>query len=141
MRLEQFEALGFINERGGLEMNDRDAMLGAMRQFPRGKAVIVSVSVARDRRTSRQNRFWHGVVVPLFADHCGYEFDEMKAALALKLLPREVADMDTGEVRVVPGHTSELNTKEFNDLIERAQRLGAEMGINIPDPGEMERVA
>ena len=77
------------------------------------------------------------MVIPLFAEHCGYELAEMKDALALKLIPKEVTDMETGEVHVVPGHTSDLNTKEFNDLIERAQRLGAEMGIDIPNPGEV----
>ena len=43
--------------------------------------------------------------------------DDMKDALALNLLPKEVTDPITGEVRTVPGHTSALNVKEFNDLI------------------------
>ena len=102
---------------------------------------MVSVKVARERRSSAQNRYWHGVVLPLFAEHCGNTVDEMKDILALELLPKEVCDLRTGEVRIVPGHTSDLNTKEFNELVERAQQLGAEMGINIPNPGEVERVA
>jgi len=134
--LEQFEALGFINERGGLEMNDRDGMLRALRGFKRGANVLVTVKVHRETRSSAQNRFYHGVVIPAFVDHCGYTAAEAKDALALELLPREVVDVKTGEVKTVPGHTSQLNAKEFNDLIERAQQLGAEMGIYIPDPGE-----
>lgn len=108
----------------------------AMKRFCDGH-VSIRVEIAKPKRSSSQNRYWHGVVVPLFAEHCGYEFNEMKDALALKLLPKEVLDMDTGEVRIVPGHTSDLSTKDFKELIERAQRLGAEMDIYIPDPGEI----
>lgn len=108
----------------------------AMKRFADGH-VSIRVEIARPKRSNSQNRYWHGVVVPLFAEHCGYEFAEMKDALALKLLPKEVVDMDSGEVRIVPGHTSDLNTTDFKDLIERAQRLGASLDIYIPDPGEV----
>ena len=134
--LEQFEALGFINERGAVEMNDRDGMLQALRGFKRGANVLVTVKVHRETRSSAQNRFLHGVIIPAFAAHTGYTKAEAKDALALELIPHEVIDLKTGEVRIVPGHTSQLNTKEFAEFIERAQQLGAEMGIYIPDPGE-----
>lgn len=134
MRQEFYETLAEVKG-GQLKMRDRSHFEQAMKRFPDG-LIGVRFEVLREKRSSAQNRYWHGVVVPLFAEHCGYDFDDMKAALALKLIPREVVDMDTGEVRIVPGHTSDLNTKEFKDLIERAQRLGAEMGIYIPDPGE-----
>lgn len=134
MRQESYETGGVI-EKGKLQLSGRRLFDETMRRFPDGP-VVVRIAIERPRRSSAQNRFWHGTVVTLFAEHCGYEFDEMKDALALKLIPKEVVDMDTGEVRIVPGHTSDLNTKEFNDLIERAQRLGAEMNIYIPDPNE-----
>jgi len=134
MVLEQFEGTGVVTD-AGMQFDDLEYFRRMVRQFKRGSFVF-TMKHARPKRSSAANRYWHGVVIPLFAEHCGYEFDEMKDALALKLLPKVVIDMDTGEERTVPGHTSELNTKEFNDLIERAQRLGAEMGIVIPDPGE-----
>jgi hypothetical protein len=139
MKQEVYEALCSFDERG-MTIDGLEHFRAAMRRFPHGRGVI-TVKVLRESRSSQQNRFYHGVIIPLFAEHCGYEFDEMKDALALKLIPREVVDLDTGEVRIVPGHTSQLNTKEFNDLIERAQRLGAEMGIDIPNTGEVSRVA
>ena len=132
---EMYETGGVVSK-GKLTVEGRQGFDAAISRFPDGH-VTVTVKLSRPSRSSSQNRYWHGVVIPLFAEHCGYEFDEMKDALALKLIPREVVDMDTGEVRIVPGHTSALNTKEFNDLIERAQRLGAEMDIVIPDPGEV----
>lgn len=131
---EEYATLGVVKD-GKMQVQDRALFEQVMRRFPDGP-VVVEIKTTKPQRSSAQNRYWHGVVVPLFAEHCGYEFDEMKDALALKLLPKEVVDMDTGEVRVVPGHTSDLTTKAFNDLIEQAQRLGAELGIYIPDPNE-----
>ena len=134
---EYYEAAGVIDEKGQLLPVALIAFRQAMRRFPAGAKVTIRVEIERQRRSNSQNRFWHGVVIPLFAEHCGYDFEDMKDTLALKLLPRELVDVETGEVRIVPGHTSKLNTKEFNELIERAQRLGAEMGIDIPDPREV----
>jgi hypothetical protein len=134
-RQESFETGGVING-GKLQLSGRHIFEDAMRRFPDGH-VLVTVKVSRPTRSSAQNRFWHGVVIPLFAEHCGYDFDDMKDVLALDLIPKTIVDMTTGEERIVPGHTSELTTREFNDLIERAQRRGAEMGIDIPNPGEV----
>jgi hypothetical protein len=135
MKQEYYETSGVV-EKGKLQLSGRQLFEQAIRRFPDGH-VTVRIEVTRRKRSSAQNRFWHGVVIPLFAEHCGYDIADMKDVLALKLIPREVPDMSTGEIHVVPGHTSELNVKEFNDLIERAQRLGAEMDIYIPDPGEV----
>lgn len=132
MKQELYETDGLI-DRGKLKLAGQRSFNEAMQRFPDGH-VLVTIKVARPQRSSSQNRFWHGVVIPLFAEHCGYELDEMKDALALRLIPKTVVDLETGEERIVPGHTSALNTKGFNDLIERAQRLAAEMGIVIPDP-------
>lgn len=136
MRQEYYSTLGVI-EAGKLKVQDRTSFERAISRFQDG-LVSVDVRIEKPKRSHQQNRYWHGVVIPLFAEHCGYEFEEMKDALALKLIPKEVVDMDSGEVRIVPGRTSELNVKAFNELIERAQRLGAEMGIYVPDPKEYE---
>lgn len=132
--LEEIEVLGEVTDKG-FSFVDRESVRSLMRGFKRG-TVLCRFKAYRESRSSAQNRYWHGVVVRAFAEHCGYEFHEAKDALALKLLPVEVTDIQTGEICTVPGHTSELNTKEFNELIERAQRLGAELGLYIPDPGE-----
>lgn len=132
--LEEFETLGEVTDTG-FRFIDTELVRRMMRGFKRG-TVLARFTAHRETRSSAQNRYWHGVVIPAFSEHCGYDTAEMKDALALELIPREVVDVKTGEVRTVPGHTSAMNTKDFNDLIERAQRLGAEMGIVIPDPGE-----
>lgn len=133
---QEFIELAAHVTRGILDL-DRVSLKAALRRMADGDYVF-SLKRGRAKRTLAQNNFWHGVVIPAFADHCGYDEREMKDVLALELIPREVPDLKTGEVRIVPGHTSELNVKAFNELIERAQRLGAEMGIVIPDPESRE---
>lgn len=134
MTQDTYATLGVIAN-GRLQVQHRAGFEAAMARFPDG-VVVVEVKVQRPQRSSQQNRYWHGVVIPLFAEHCGYDLHEMKDVLALKLIPKEVTDLN-GETRTVPGHTSDLSVKDFNDLIERAQRLGAELNIYIPDPNEV----
>jgi hypothetical protein len=136
MRQEFYEALGEIKDGKFRGLKDRAPFEAAMRRFADG-LIGVRFEVLKEKRSARQNRYWHAVVVPLFAAHCGYDVHEMKDVLALELLPVEVPDLKTGEIKIIPGHTSALTTKAFNDLIERALRLGAEMGIYIPEPNEV----
>ncbi len=132
-----FYETGAIVTRGKLkfEARDREGLDRALTQFAEG-FVTLRIERHHRKRTDRQNRFWHGVVIPLFVEHCGYSFDEAKAALSLELIPKEIHQLN-GTAVVVPGHTSELNVAQFNDLIKRAQELGARMDIYVPDPGEV----
>jgi hypothetical protein len=135
MTQESFETGGRIVG-GKLTLEGRVVFEQTLARFADGP-VTIRITVGKKSRSIAQNRYWHGIVIPLFAEHCGYDFEEMKDALALHLIPREVTDLTTGAVRVVPGHTSMLTVAGFNDLIDRAQRLGAEMNIYIPDPNEV----
>jgi hypothetical protein len=135
MSLEFYEVEGLIAcGRLKFRKESREFLEAALMQFADGY-VSVRVERVQRHRTSRQNRFWHGVIIPLFAEHCGYHVDEMKRTLAVELLPVETTRLD-GSVVITGGRTSELTVKQFNDLIERAQQLGAEMGIVIPDPNQ-----
>ena len=135
MTQEMFETGGRI-EGGRLKLEGREVFAQTIARFDDGP-VTLRVTVGKKTRSLQQNAYWWGVVIPLFMETCGYEKQEMHDALALHLLPVEIVDIKTGEVRVVPGHTSKLTVQEFNDLIERVQRLGAEMQIYVPDPNEV----
>jgi hypothetical protein len=135
-------AIEFTETSARIEHGKLRMSAGEVKNFARAVAqfaagfVTVRVERAHRRRTDGQNRFWHGVVIPLFAEHCGESFDEMKRTLALELIPQETKRLD-GSIVISPGHTADLNVAQFNDLIQRAQKLGAEMDIYIPDPNEV----
>lgn len=138
MTQEFYEAAGVVAS-GRLKMEGRVAFDQALRRIGDGP-VIVRVSKQRMTRSRTQNNYWWGVVVPAFSEHCGYDAEEMHEVLKVQLLPqqREWTDPETGEVTTITfgRSTASLTTKEFSDLVERAQRLGASMGIDIPSPGE-----
>lgn len=129
-----YETGGQITQ-GKLIVSGRRVFEQAVARFDDGPVSVI-ISAIANQRSHQQNRFWHGVVIPLFAEELGYDLDEMKDVLSLYLIPQEVTDITTGEMVKVPGHTSRLSTKQFNDMIERAQRLGASLNIYVPSPNE-----
>lgn len=74
------------------------------------------------QRSNWQNRYLHGVVLPLLSDHTGYTEDEMKAIVKWKF----------GVLS-----TAMLTTIEFVEFIGKVQQWAAmELSLNIPDPSE-----
>lgn len=126
---------GVVSAAGKLELSDvARGLLSRHLGTMKGKPVDLVVKVHRHQRTSQANRFYFGVVVPLIAEHCGYEKDEMHELLAMRFLRIE-DDPVTGSPR--RKHTPETDTKEFSDYVDACMRFGAELGVYIPQPGEV----
>lgn len=96
--------------------------------------VVLIVRRHRKTRTDRQSRYYFGVVVPLLAEHCGYDKQEMHELLAMRFL-RVEDDPVTGSPR--RRRTPSTNTKEFAEYVDACIRLASELGVYIPDPGEV----
>jgi hypothetical protein len=109
--------------------------------------------VKGNKRSSQQNRYWWGVVIPLIMQRLielgndeisGIKIDEelVHYFLCDKFLDRtklSLVNKSTGEVfeeREIPGRSSELSTLDFAEsLIEPTVRWAAEsLDIVIPDP-------
>jgi hypothetical protein len=125
---------------GKIAIRDKRAYDLGIARLLDGQEVMITIGPVERVRSLRQNNFWWGVIVPLFAEHCGYTHEEMHAALKAELLPvRHLLHDQHGEILreiITPGSTASLSTEQFNALIERAQQLGAEMGIVVPDPNQ-----
>lgn len=119
-------------EGGKLLLYDQQEFLDYRNRFE-GQDVSVIIKRWRDPRSSPQNRYYWGLVVPLLADHCGYDREEMHDALKWRFLRIH----DEGDLPTVQS-TAALNTEEFTDYIEHVRALAAAMGVIIPDPGEAE---
>jgi hypothetical protein len=80
-----------------------------------GKALRVTVEEVKRKRSDEQNRYWWGVVVKTFWERIE----------------------GLGKARIRPvRRSSKLSKSEFGDLVLRAQQIGAEHGIYVPDPNE-----
>jgi hypothetical protein len=114
----------------GLERREDFAALIARLE---GTEIDLRLSKHRNARSISQNAYYWAVVIPLLAEHCGYEDEEMHAALKWRFLQKH----DGGPLPTVKS-TASLSTAEFTDYIERVRMLAAEMGCSIPGPGQAE---
>lgn len=101
--------------------------------------VVLTLRKFREQRSSSQNRYLHGVVIPILADHPGYDdHQELKHELKRKFLldpDRPLHDAGLLKTR----STADLNTAEMTEFIESVRRFAAvEFGCVIPNPGELE---
>lgn len=92
--------------------------------------------IVRKRRKPRslpENNYYWGVVILIFSEFCGYEKNEMHESLIAEYSRRNSTDP-------VPKvlSTSAMSTAEFEDYMSWARRFGAENGLNIPMPNEVE---
>jgi hypothetical protein len=124
--------IGVVTEDGKLLLDFRRQFDAYLKRFA-GDEVEVEVRKRRSKRSTQQNAYWWGVVIPHIASHCGYTPDETHEALKVKFLGQE--DLSRGLVRV--GSTAKLNTTEFADLVDRVVLWAAEdLGVIIPLPEE-----
>jgi hypothetical protein len=92
----------------------------------------LTVKQHRDRRSTPQNRYLHGVVIPILAEHIGDDVVSVKEQLKWRFLRVE------GKLGETVRHTSELDSAEMTDFIDNCRRLAAELGCSIPGPNEVE---
>ena len=96
-----------------------------------GKRVDVTVKEHKSQRSSNQNNYYWGVVLPILGDYFGYDTDEMHEALKIKFLSKGACDIPTAR------STTKLNTQEFEDFLERVRRWAlTEYSVNVPLPNE-----
>lgn len=99
-----------------------------------GKAIEVVVRKFVAHRTSPQNRYYWGVVIPILAEQFGYENgEELHKALKAKFLTDY-----SGPLPKV-GSTAALNVADFADYLDRIMIwAGQEHGCVIPPAERIE---
>jgi len=100
-----------------------------------GKEVVLSLDIRRKNRSINENRYLFGVVLPLIAEHLGYQDNDLESLWATIKL--EVGHyQEIGKLNV-PLPTKTLNTKEFEELMSRIRTwASAELGVYVPCPNE-----
>ena len=92
------------------------------------------------KRSTRQNSYFHGVVLPILSDCTGYTTEEVKDLVKSLFLKDEMMIQTSSgtvkEVSVVRG-SSELKTDEFEKFLEKIRQWAAiELHCSIPEPNE-----
>lgn len=125
---------GVMDPDGKLHL-DAPKGFAAYKQTLKNSRVEVTIRKAVHKRSKSQNAFWWSVVVPMFADACGYTADEHDAVHDELMRVLMELKEDGHPALKIRQSSGALSTEEFNVLIEQAQIFGAtKLGIVIPDP-------
>lgn len=124
---------GAVSEAGKLTLDLPADVTRYLRGFA-NKRVEVTIRPWKAKRSRNQNNYYHGAIVPIIADYCGYTHEEAHEALKHQFLTEHT----NGPLARVRSTTS-LTTQEFEDYAERV-RLWASvnLGLYIPLPNEAE---
>ena len=134
---------------GKLKMLDhvKQAIDRWCRTFRTGTHIEIIIRKYRSKVTDPQRGYYFGVVVPILAEHFGYDKETMHEELKLMFNPVQ-SKIDPS--RTIGGSTTKMNTVEFfsdeDSYVERICRWAAEFGqetgesgIYIPPPEKAEK--
>jgi len=106
-----------------------------------GQFITVTFQRIKRIRSSRQNRFWRGVYVPMIAQRCGYltsEHDSVHDELCRLFLGLREDAHPALQIRI---SSRTLSTAQFSQLIEQTQIWAATtLGLELPDPDPIWRI-
>ena len=131
---------GKITVDGKLMVYDQQA-LNQWRLSNSGKDVILSLKLQRKSRSSKQNAYYWGVVIPIVRDAINSYGNEFSATdvhdfLKAKFNSKEIETVPDNFIEV-PQSTSVLDTGGFMNYIETIQRFASTMlGVYVPGPNE-----
>lgn len=124
---------GSVHE-GKLRLDDRSSF-DEWASSLNGKQVTLTLKQWRATRSGNQNRYYWGAVLKEFGDYTGHHTEELHEALKLRFLA-----IDPEAELVVARSTTELNTQEFAEYVDRVIQLAAEMGCPISNPDTVEEM-
>lgn len=121
---------------GKLIIIDRVAFDEHVAAFPEGTELGLVIAKRYKDRSDRQNGYYWGVVLKIISDHTGHSTEELHEIFKRKFLPPRILTY-RGTTFKVPMSTTESDTLEFTDYIERIRAEAGTMGITIPDPDQV----
>lgn len=114
--------------------------------------VATGVDATEEKRSSKQNRYYWGVVVKSYLDcmldtgdntvekvreelHLSMLSDALHEVLLYRFAGCELVDYDTGEVMMIPMRTREMNTKQIGVYWDKVRvDCQEKYGVAIPPP-------
>lgn len=143
MNVEEVYLLGELSDDGETILLDQPKIVGRVLKNWIGKKLDITLKVFFEKRTLRQNRYLHAVIVQMVKawrkETHGevWSNEQAKAYIYYFVLGYEMnsTQIDGKEFFWFEGkHFSEMSTKEFNTAKETIQAHFAPLGWDIPDP-------
>lgn len=139
--MERLELAGHIDEKGVLHVHNRPRLQEWARHYP-GKNVVIKIERKGSKRSSPQNRYYHGVVckeITLRLRELGHTWindDDVHELLKLKFNYEQVVS-EHGEVLELPKSTATLTKTQFAEYVDKIRMWASDfLSIQIPGPNE-----
>jgi hypothetical protein len=108
-----------------------------------GKQIVIKIEKAKKKRSTQQNRFYYGVIIPI-VQNCLKEAGHIMTnesthdLIKLKFLKETLfVNEETGEVIERIKSTTELSTSQFMDLLAEINNFTFEyFGVTLPSPND-----
>lgn len=108
-----------------------------------GKQIIIKIEKAKKKRSTQQNRFYYGIILPI-VQNCLKEAGHIMTSesthdlIKLKFLKETLfVNETTGEVIERIKSTTELSTSQFMDLLAEINNFTFEyFGVSLPSPND-----
>lgn len=136
---------GKVNREGRIKVINATRFHNYLKCNFKDRDVQFVVEKLQRKKTSPQNRFFHGVVVPAVTDWAGYNENSNKdlrlvrEALKNDFGPKiEVVSMKTGVVQEVPKSIAEYTLDDYKRLIDAVDLYCYDtFGTRLPEPDEV----
>lgn len=135
--MKKLTAFGNVNN-GVLKIRNRRVFDSELNTL--SGEVKITIETDINKRSSPQNRYYWGVIVPLVKsalNDLGNDIntDDTHEFLKSKFNPKNVIFQDTGETFEYGASTTEMDIEDFMIYIDKIQRFCAEyLNLEIPDP-------
>jgi len=117
---------------------DRGRVVGILLGLDTSKPWEVVIGRKTKKRTLSQNSLLHKLFAEI-AEFTGDSEASTKSDLKALFSPVVESKIKAGQMR--PLDTSEMNTKQMTDFMDRIYVFGAELGIILPHPDDQGRAA
>jgi hypothetical protein len=120
-------------ERGRLQLPQWDIIEGLVSAYPEGTPFEVICTPLVGRRSTRQNRYYWGVVLRTLSAHIGETEKVIHAYLLESLAPPYIDHLDAEH----PPSTATMTTAQFARYLLAIQEWAQHtLGITIPNPDD-----